>query len=415
MATNRHAATSRLELGKHSIDRVTPRFIKDKGIYLLDWSVRLHDGELVSKRSQGATKGEVRARAKAKAEELLSTSARGKWTTASLMGAYIEDVGREAIRRASVADSSKTTYQASLTPLYACKQHTHKHSLAKKPIAAATTFAALEDCVREISELHSPQVARAARKALNKYVLQRLKRDGLIAVNPIHGETLDYGQRDQVRTRGGRALTKAEYVTVLDWMLDLDPAEGVVRRQGRWSIEHLVNVRLCTIDLTLLQSVTGLRVSEANQILWSDLDSKPDGTILVNVRKEVSKTRKARTVPILDPRVTTRILARWQGAEPDWFVIGAPTNRSKRWDRDNCSKKTKPFYEHIWETFEIDLFEDGRTHTWRATLNTLMANEGVPLHIRAAYFGHDEAENVASYTDKVDTSSMVEAAKSILS
>lgn len=56
------AAKTRLQTGKHSIDRTNPR--PHNGGYVLDWSIRLNDGKLVRKRTQGATKSAVRARAK---------------------------------------------------------------------------------------------------------------------------------------------------------------------------------------------------------------------------------------------------------------------------------------------------------------------------------------------------------------
>jgi hypothetical protein len=47
---------------------------------------------------------------------------------------------------------------------------------------------------------------------------------------------------------------------------------------------------------------------------------------------------------------------------------------------------------------------------WRATLNSMLLEE-VPEVIRAAFFGHDTAVNLASYTDLTDTSSMLAAAR----
>lgn len=56
-------STSRapLQPGQSSIDRVPPR--PHRGGYALNWTLKLYDGSTVRKRTQGRTKGEVRARA----------------------------------------------------------------------------------------------------------------------------------------------------------------------------------------------------------------------------------------------------------------------------------------------------------------------------------------------------------------
>ena len=61
------AAENPSNTGRHSIDRTNPR--PHNGGYVLDWSIRLNDGKLVRKRTQGATKSAVRARAKETAEK----------------------------------------------------------------------------------------------------------------------------------------------------------------------------------------------------------------------------------------------------------------------------------------------------------------------------------------------------------
>ena len=65
--TNRKAASTRLEPGEHSIDRVSKKDLPN-GKVRIEWSVRLHDGRLESGiRTQGDTLGEVRRKKLVKA------------------------------------------------------------------------------------------------------------------------------------------------------------------------------------------------------------------------------------------------------------------------------------------------------------------------------------------------------------
>mgnify|MGYP001001402264 CR=1 FL=1 len=83
------ASNAKLQPGKDSIDRAKPTK-QDDGSYWLRWRVCLPDGTVKAVRSQGRTVGEVKARAYAKKEELLSTSADGKWDLTDNLGEYLD-------------------------------------------------------------------------------------------------------------------------------------------------------------------------------------------------------------------------------------------------------------------------------------------------------------------------------------
>ena len=409
--TAQRAATTRLEPGHHSIDRAMPR--ERDGQWLLDWSIRLHDGRLVKKRSQGTTKGQVRQRAKVTAKELLATGG-GMWKTTSSLGDYLEQVSRPAIENAKLRPNTQTRYLLALGQLAGhCKAHSHADSLRKHSIASGTRFRALEVCLQEIAKLHGTESARQARSVLSKYVLQQLNRDELVHGSPLAGMSIDLtSAKPATIKRGGQALTKAEYNAVLDFLLALDPAEGQAKpSRGRWSLEDRIAKRRNAIELTLLQATTGLRVSEGNSLTWKHVETDDDGTLHVRVTAENSKTHRARRVPILDARVSERLLTRQNAAlSSSAYVIGSPADQMTLWDRDNCQKSTTALYIELSESLGIEMLETARTHLWRATLNSLLL-EQVPEVIRAAFFGHDTAINRAAYTDLADTSSMVTAAR----
>lgn len=409
-AARQRAATTRLDVGHHSIDRATPR--EREGVWILDWSIRLHDGRLVTKRSQGATKGQVRQRARVTANELLATGG-GTWKTTSSLGEYLDQVSRPAIEKAQLRPNSRARYLLALGQLAGqCSSHSHSDSLNGHSIASGTRFRALEACLQEIAQLHGSESARQARSVLSKYVLQQLNRDEVINGNRLSGMSIDLtSSKPPVTKRGGQALTKDQYAAVLDYLLALDPAEGQTKpSRGRWSLEDRIAKRRNAIDLTLLQATTGLRVSEANALTWRNVETDDEGALHVIVTEDISKTHRARRVPVLDSRVTERLLARQNAAvNSSAHVIGSPADKMIAWDRDNCQKATTQLYLEVSESLDIELLKTARTHVWRATLNSLLLDQ-VPEVVRAAFFGHDTAVNRAAYTDLADTSSMVNAA-----
>lgn len=411
--TVQRAATTRLEPGHHSIDRATPRRRGD--VWLLDWSIRLHNGRLATKRTQGATKGQVRQRAKVAAAELLATGG-GTWKTTSLLTEYLEHVSRPAIESAQLRPNSRARYFIVLGQLAGiCKGHSHANSLKGHSIGSGTRFRVLEACLQEIAELHGAESAKQARTVLSKYVLQQLIRDEVIRGNALLGMSIDLKTNAKPITiaRGGQALTRDQYHSVLAYLLELDPADGQPKpRRGRWSLKDKIAKRRNAIDLTLLQAATGLRASEANAITWArHVETDDAGAIHVTVTKDISKTHRERRVPVLDDRVAERLLSRQNVAVSQAaHVIGSPADSMTEWDRRNCGGVIAKLYVELAETLDIELLHTARTHVWRATLNSMLLDE-VPEVIRAAFFGHDATVNRGSYTDLTDTSSMVAAAR----
>ena len=79
-----------LELGETSIDRAKITPTPDGG-YRMQWSMRLLNGRLIKKTTKGkCTKGELRRRAHAQAEEILATGGGSTpWKGSSSMRDYI--------------------------------------------------------------------------------------------------------------------------------------------------------------------------------------------------------------------------------------------------------------------------------------------------------------------------------------
>ena len=80
--------------GTNTIDSVTPVRLAN-GKYRIQWKIRLQDGRLLSRDTTGSTKGEARARAHAKAAELLAQGGiGGTWKPSSLATEYLETVSK---------------------------------------------------------------------------------------------------------------------------------------------------------------------------------------------------------------------------------------------------------------------------------------------------------------------------------
>lgn len=197
-------------------------------------------------------------------------------------------------------------------------------------------------------------------------------------------------------------MTREELNAAIDWLMSEEALNGVeVPTRGRWREASLAK-RRNLVDLALLQAASGLRVSEANALTWEVFDRSAKVT--------TSKTRRGRVVPLLFPDVIEHLARRRElgGA----YVIGAPADGTKPWDEDACRKANATFYPEIGAAIECpDLFDHGRTHIWRETLNSLMLH--LPVEVRAAYFGHDKETNRRYYTDTTDVSPVVEAAKEL--
>jgi len=406
---NRKAATSKLEPGQNSIDRATP--VERDGTLTLTWRYRPLDGsQPVRKRTQVPArtgKGELRRRAHATAAELLQASQDSTWKRSDLLTSYLSQVSRPKIDSADLRPNSRTRYLSVLDML--------SDSMKGQTIASGTKFRALESSLQRIASEHGPESAHQARSVLSKYVLQQLIRDELLSGNPLHGVQLDL--RGEHKGNGGKrvtgqALSRADYRRVLDYLLALDPAEGVEppKRAGRWTLEDRVAVRRSAVDLTLLQAATGLRVTEATSLTWQDVQVDDSGQMFVSVSEAVSKTHRGRTVPVLDQDVAQRMLMRQNAAQSaDAYVLGSPADETKRWDPRNRDRAVADLYRTLAAKLEIPMLESARSHLWRATLNSLMLD--LPEAVRSAYFGHGAEANRQHYTDTTDVTGMVSAAR----
>lgn len=390
--------------GANTIDAVTPVRLPN-GKYRIQWKVRLHDGRLISRDTTGTTKGEARARAHAKAAELLAQGGTGgTWKGSSRATEYLEKVSKPIIEGSSkLSKNSKARYKTVLSYLTeAFKGYT---------IAAVSRRRTIEDLLKTIAAEHGAESGRHAKGVASRYFFEELVKDDVIEYNPLAGARIDLGAvKKSSRPEGGRALTGDEYDRVLSYLLALDPAEGVAPpKRGSRTLADRIAVRQCCIDLTLLQMATGLRVSEARTLLWDDIIVDDEGHAGCVIRAENAKTHKERVAALLEPDVLTHLQARRE-AVGGAYVVGAPLNPDAEWDRSNAQHALKELYSELARECKVPMLTEYRTHVWRTTLNTLYRDD-VDALLRARTLGHTVEVNAARYSDLSDLASLHEAAR----
>lgn len=404
-------ARTRLEPGRHTIDSVKPQ--RKGGTVYIRWSGRLPDGTLHRARTQAATVGEARRRAKVAWVDILSSvGSGGRWRGSDDMTTYISEVSIPAIEGAGLAP--RTVYR------YLEVADLLKAEFAGRSIADCTTFRALETALQAIGRQRGRGTATQAKSVLSRYIVQQLVRDGVLNANPMAGVQITLPEAETPRYKDrrptARALTAAEYQRVLEWLLALDPADGVeAPKRGMYTLEDRVAVRRAAVDLTILQTTTGMRITEARQSTWDDAEiggTADAPTLHITISAERAKTRRGRRVQILDDRAAKHLIARRQTVGGR-YVVGSPAVPNKEWDRDNAQKQAAALYREIARECDVPLLEKARSHVWRTTLNDLTSST-LSAAIRAAHFGHTEAENARSYTDVTNTSGMKRALESTL-
>ncbi|MEU6261713.1 hypothetical protein [Saccharopolyspora shandongensis] len=413
------ATTSKLSPGEHTAERSTPRLLAD-GTYRMTWTLVYRDGRKARKDSYGATKGEVRRKAKRTAEELLRTGG-GVWRLSDPLPDYIEKVTRPTIEKSKLEDLTRERYEAGLRFLLGdcakCKRagRRHKHGFNRHTIGSGTTPRALEETFTEIAQRHGLSTAKSCRTVWNKYIAKRLIFDGVMDFNPVMGERLTdlTGVTKPERKRGGRALTREEYDLTLQWLLDADPTDWPVSHKKHgwiWRPEVQIDTFRTGIDMTLLQMTTGLRQSEARFVDWTMAHVSDDGVMSIDVPKHVAKAGHPRVVLVLDQRVAERLLKRRDEQNGQGFIVGAPMDTMKPWHRMRCGEVCRKLYERIAEKAKIELFEKQRSHIWRTTLRSFYVGQ-VPEAVLNSQFGHSTETANLYYTDASDLNGLAHAAR----
>jgi hypothetical protein len=359
--------------------------------------------------------------------------ANGGWTETSNVGEFIDQVVIPAIERdGRIRENSRSRYLTVIKLAvgecgggrggYRHDPKDHTKAIGRFMLTDITkhrkAFVRLEDCITEVAALHGAETARQMHHVLGKYLIGQLVREGVIArhESPLAGMSIDYGKVKTVsRPSGGHALSSHDYDRVLNYLLAVDPEEGVTApKRGVYTLADRVRQRASIIDLTLLQATTGLRITETCTLEPHEVRDNIEGGINIYIPEAKAKDHRERTVTILDDRVAERIRARRNAARiaGQRYIIPSPAKPTSDvpWDKSNRDKVARALYKEMAEVLDLPIMStEFRSHGWRTTLN--MLHYDLPDHIRSSWFGHGVDVNHANYTDNtVDLSSMVKSA-----
>lgn len=385
------ASRSFLEPGTHSIDRVTPRQRPDDGAWVIDWSLRLPSGRLLSKRSQGPTKTLARGRAKRTAERLLTTGGAETLSPGMPIAKFIAEVTVPSIESSELAASTVRLYLTAADRLVA--------RFRGLSVAGALTYAEVSRALQGISAAHGYGAAKNAKQALAAHIVAPALARSMITTTPLpaeHPVDITTGARPTVAApRGSADLTTAHWHRVVDHLLALDPAGGVdPPKRGRWSHADRIRKRANAIDQCLFQASTGLRLSEALGQRVDDFHDRDDGLWLTVTKP---KGKKTRTIPVLIPAVAARLRTTRLAGEPD-LLFPSPTNPARPWTQSASKDAMADLYIELAETLDIEPLHTLRSHAWRTVINRALIARGVDKEERVALLGHTAEVNAASYT-----------------
>lgn len=380
---------------------------KKPGYLQMQWRVGLWNGRVERHVTEVKTTRatDVRRKAKASATALLSGTTAGSWRLDNDLTAYIE--------RESIPAIERNEFPKSLRP-HTQERYIHVLRLLATQmkgltIADAVRPRTLNDAFAAIALTNGTATAKQCAKVTSKYVLRRLVTDEVITHNPLRDMELELPERvAKKKPKGGQALTPEERARVIDCLLSYKVEQIPRPKRGRYTAEQRTAIRERAVDVTLLQSETGLRINEVCNLTRADVDADTD-PLTVTVRSDISKTHKGRTIPVMDARVADRVRKRLERItqEPSALIYGAPAFPSRVWDASNRQKAIKALYHELADTLDIPLLHEVSSHVWRATLNTEWMQKGIPDALRAAFFGHSESMNRSSYTDTNGTEQLV--------
>lgn len=375
------------------------------GTRSMSWHIRLYNGKLERHVTKGkCSAGEIRRRAKARADELRAVGRSTKWKPSSKMSEYVEKDALPYVTK-ELADELRprtiTKYEA-LLKIYL-------KEVSGFRIYDAVQSYNLEELLRRVARKHGTSTARNLKKVVSGYVIDRLLDMGVIQFNVIRGRSMRLPEvKKGHRGPGGRALSYDDHMRAIDYLLKLDPSVDPTPKQGRYTPEQRAERRRLAIDVTLVQAICGLRIAEVRNMRRRNVID--DGEhVALEVTNETSKTHRGRICPVTDARVADRVRARLARVadDPDALVFPAPTAPDRVWDSANCTKTLRRLYDKMADDLGIPLLHEVSSHVWRATLNTEWRDRGVLPEVRAAYFGHSPETNLQYYTDHVDVSGLV--------
>lgn len=168
-----------------------------------------------------------------------------------------------------------------------------------------------------------------------------------------------------------RALTRDERDEIIAFADKQARSENINPRSRR--------KREAVADLVAFMAGTGVRINEARNVAWADLDVSA-GVVHVRGTKTENSDRRLNLPDWLNERLKSRA----ERVGRDGLVFSSPSHLNEPdrvWDQSNSAKA-------VSATLEASGFPWAVPHTFRRTVATLLDQAGVPIAKIADQLGH---------------------------
>lgn len=319
--------------------------------------VRLNSGQTKKLQRVGKSRSEAERRLKIAASEALSTNDTEQLTTTS----KITDLLTHWLEVHEMSERSREVYESTI----------NRH-ITPKIGDLRLNEASVPRMDRFVSSIDSPAIAKRSRSILSS-AFGMASRFGLITANPIRETRVP-----KTTKKPARALTPEELSTFRQLAKAFTVNDGAGRSTRAHAFPNIVD----------FLAGTGVRISEALNLRWSDLDldSEPATAVI-----HATKTNSKRVIQLPELAVTAlENQARDTGRIHEWVF---PTSTGKalsksnveRWFRNakaewSDSEQSKDLPDVSWVT----------PHSFRRTVATLLSDK-VSLSAASQQLGHSDS------------------------
>lgn len=332
----------------------------DNGKFMANAQVRLSNGTRKRLRRTGKTEAEAKRKLKAAAAEATTTTDTDELSTTS----PVSELLAYWLEHHDVGESSREVYESTI------RRHI-TDSLGGLRLNEVTT-AKIETFIRGLES--TPATAKRARAILSSAFSMGVRFD-LTASNPVRETTSPKQSR-----KSPRALTDAEFSAFFEMVQHYTTAGLTGRRTRAETLPALMR----------FIAGTGVRLSEALQLQWDDVDlTATPPTAVVRPTKDGGES--TRTIQL--PRMAVDAIQHQQAVTQrfcEWvFPTGAGTHVSKstvqRWVR-----RAKQVWQESEESAGAVDVSWVTPHTFRRHIATLLADE-VSLLAASQQLGHADS------------------------
>jgi len=237
----------------------------------------------------------------------------------------------------------------------------------------------LRNFLQVVADKHGTGAAKISKSVLSG-ILNFAIENGILTLNalrqvrPVKAQTVKARERDTTR-----AFTRDEREAVMAYADKLARDEAVNPRTRR--------KRETVADLVAFMAGTGVRINEARNLRWDDMDLEASS---VHIRG--TKTRASDRRLTLPTWLVDRMKGRAERCGDDGLVFSSPhhLNEPERvWDQSNSAKA-------LASIIKGSGFRWATPHSFRRTVATLLDQAGVPIATIADQLGHTDPAMTAS-------------------